>query len=188
MNEFSLKLWDFEFSRHTPRAIFQLGKEIGPDWVILRNYEFENTGKFRANPRTGIVGIFPPKSTFKLQKGFVIPVNTLLEEAEGFVYWKDWSRFLTVVNPPEHCNLLHVFHTHVLYLHPLTLKCYVYDFSPYTTGLNSTTRGSPVPTFSGRIPGWKLGNTSTNYFPTEHGILSIKVSPIHMQWQIVLDL
>ena len=203
-----LMLWNFAWGSTVPQATFELGQHlgIGPGWVILRNYEYDKTGDLRANPGSGIVGIFPKRDSkprFNLfepkssRRGFVIPVNTLSKETRANVKWEDWGRFATVIDPPEGYDL-HVFHTHVLCLDPLTLDYYVFEFSPYTTRLNAAPRGGPVPdwvkslsepptlptTFSGRVKGLKPGNSSTEYFPTENDILAIEVSPIPI---VILD-
>ena len=220
--EGKLVLWDFELLSRSHKLTFNLGQDIGvigPGWVILRNYEFDGTGPFRANPKVGIVGLFhkrdnlnpnkldlnklnpfKPKSNRIDQRGLVILVRAFPKETnEGeVVEWKDWSRFVTVFDPPVGGNYdLYVFHTHILCLDPLTLKYYIFNFSPYTTRLKAVARGGAVPnwvkslsepptlpaTFSGRIEG--LVNTRscgikppTKYFPTENGILAVKVSPI----------
>ena len=208
MTTVGLQLWDFGSSKRLPIVVFEFGQggncPIDPSWVILRNYEFDETVFFRANPESGIVGIFPkkyndnPKSIFNMsfksdpRGGFVIPIHNLSTLGTfPWVKWEDWSRFMTVLDPPKHYDL-YVFHTHVLCINPLTLEYRVFDFSPYATRLNATTRGGPIPnwikslsepqtlptTFSGRVEGLKPGNSSTKYFPTENGILTIKVSLI----------
>ena len=209
-----LVLWDMELPHLTRRVTLKLGGDIDPGLFILRNYGFGGVGTFRPNHDTGIVGLFPkhkpkpkhnklnnllksPKSNPINQKGLVVPVGTFLKEtnADKEVKWEDWKQFVTVIDPPVEENYdLHVFHTHVLCLDPLTLNYYVFDFSPYNTRPKATAsvRGGPVPkwvkslsmpprlpaTFSGKIKGLEPVNLPTKVFPTEDGILVIKVGPI----------
>ena len=190
-----LLLWDFKSFNWAPRVKFTLGPEdigpIGPGWVILRNYEFDQTKTLSVNPGVGIVGIFP-RSKSTPRKGLVIPVSTFLKETRTEVEWEDWRQSVTVLDPPKDYNL-YVFHTHVLCLHPLTLEYHVFDFSPYATRLNAPARGG-VPdwvsslsepwtrpaTFSGKIEGLNHAGPFAEIFPTEDGILTIKVSLIPM--------
>ena len=204
ITEGGLVLWDL--IKPAPLVTFKLGglgANIGPGWVILRNYELEGTSNFRANPdKSGIVGIFPEvdNSMFNMvnplasRKGLVIPVSTLLKEISDdnhrFAEWEDWNPCVTVLDLPKYYDL-YVFHTHVLCLYPSNfkpLKYYIFDFAPHTAGskLNAAARGAlpdwvkslsgpwTLPvTFSGEI-----GSFWGEYFPTENGILAINVSPI----------
>ena len=189
-----------------PPVTFRLGELVaktGPGWVIMRNYELDETKNFRANPnKSGIVAVFyeEGKTNYKIFKsrkfkGLVIPVGTLLKDpgsGKRAFEWEDWKECVTVLDLPEDYDF-YVFHTHILFLRQSkSLRYYIFDFAPHTAGLklNAAARGAlphwvkplsktklPV-TFSGEINGLKPWHPSTEYFPTENGILAIKVSPI----------
>ena len=200
----SLKLRDWikpapgEPAKSVTFELGDFGAEVGPGWVVLRNYELDRTQNFRANAKSGIVGIFDKerKSRFNpfksRNKCLVIQVAALLKDLETSdgrtVKWEDWKECVTVLDLPKDYEL-YVFHTHVLCLHPSNSpRYYIFDFAPHTAGLMSSgaARGdlpdwvksltkpwTPPVTFSGKIKGLE-----GKYFPTENGILAIKVSPI----------
>ena len=185
IDDVALELWDLTDATVANLVLFQLPTSFGPGWVILRNYELDGTKHFRASAKSGIVGIFLKGI---VSKGFVIPVGTLLnwhrsDPEAGVVKWEDWKKSMTYLNLPRPYEL-YVFHNHVLCLHRSQfLRYYIFDFTPPTARLNAAARGAlpsdrvelsgRAVTFSGEIR-----DLEGEYFPTENGILAIKVSPI----------